>query len=84
MSEAYRHSSRNIPVVLGGSAGGYFETGKLHRYGSFPAEHPTSTFAYQAHGGRTMNDLHLSLIHAMGFPEVETFGDPAFCTGALL
>ena len=78
-SASWGHVSRNVPVVIGGRGGGYFDTGKYHRYGSFVGDDNVHT----PHGGRTMNDLHLSILHAMGYPD-DTFGDPAFCTGPLL
>lgn len=79
-SVSWNHTSRNLPILIGGRGGGYFTTDRYHKYGDLPGD--TNTHLY--HGGRAMNDLHLSLIHAMGFGEVETFGDPDFCTEPLL
>ncbi len=80
LSKSHRHEARNLPIVLGGSCGGYFETGKWHKWGDYQVD----VNSWDPHGGRTMNDLLISLCHAMGFDDVETFGDPAFCTGPLL
>lgn len=77
--ESTAHGSRNIPVVLGGRCGGYFETGRYLRYGSF-----TGSPKHAEHGGRTNNDLLITLCHAMGQTDVETFGNPGYCTGPLL
>jgi hypothetical protein len=33
-------------------------------------------------GGRSVNDLHVSLLNAFGIPD-KTFGNPAYCAGAL-
>lgn len=79
-SVSWNHTSRNLPILIGGRGGGYFTTDRYHKYGDLPGDNNSHLY----HGGRTMNDLHLSLIHAMGFGEVETFGDPAFCTEPLL
>ncbi len=78
-SVSWNHSSRNLPIVIGGRGGGYFTTDRYHRWGDLPGD--TNTHLY--HGGRTMNDLHLSLLRAMGLDD-ETFGDPQFCTGPLI
>ena len=80
MSKGYRHEGRNLPIVLGGNLGGYFETGRWHQWGDYQLD----VNSHDPHGGRTMNDLLITLCHAMGFTDVETFGDPAFCTGPLL
>jgi hypothetical protein len=58
------HSHTNIPVMLAGSAGGYFKTGQAV---TMPA-------------GTPQNRLLLSLCHAMGLTDVTTFGNPKFCT----
>jgi hypothetical protein len=34
-------------------------------------------------GGRAHNDLFVSVCHALGFPDVTTFGEPSVCTGPL-
>ena len=80
VSVGWNHTSRNLPIVLGGRGGGYFTTGRYHRWGDLPGD--TNTHLY--HGGRTMNDLLLSIVHAAGLDHVETFGDAAYCTGPLL
>jgi hypothetical protein len=80
IGEAWYHGARNLPIVLAGGAGGYFETGRYLRYGSYPAD---GTIQRGPHGGRSMNDLLISICHAMGLPEVATFGNPSYCTGPL-
>lgn len=79
-SVSWRHISRNLPIVLAGGGGGYFQTDRYHRYGSYDF----ASRSHAPHGGRTMNDLHLSLLAAMGMGDVETFGSPEFCTEPLL
>jgi len=59
------HSHTNIPVMLAGSAGGYFKTGQAV---TMPA-------------GTPQNRLFLSLCAAMGLTGVTSFGNPKFCTG---
>jgi hypothetical protein len=66
------HSHTRIPLMLAGSAGGYFKTG---RYIKFPA-------------GTSMNDLLVSIANAMGVTPSSSgmtnrFGDTAFCKGPL-
>lgn len=54
----------NLPVVLAGSAGGYFKTGRFIDLGTQSIPH---------------NRILLSLCQAMG-ADVTTFGDPKYCT----
>jgi hypothetical protein len=63
------HSRRQMPLVLAGSAGGYFKTGRALKYGGAAA-------------GHVHNGLLISLCHAMG-AAVESFGNPAYCHGPL-
>ena len=79
IGESGPHTNRNVPVVLAGSCGGYFQTGRYLRWGSFDE----TTNQHGDHGGRSVNDLYLSLCHAMGLDELETFGDPQYCDGLL-
>jgi hypothetical protein len=58
------HSHTNIPIMLAGSAGGYFKTGQA-------VTMPTGT---------PHNRLHLSLCRAMGLTDVTVFGNPKFCS----
>ena len=72
------HSHTRLPVLLAGSAQGYFKTGRYLKY-------PSGTYA--------MNDLLVSVANAMGvkptatdaslFPYQNQFGDPAFCRGSI-
>jgi hypothetical protein len=80
IGESWYHGERNVPVVLGGGAGGYLKTGRKLRFGSFPADGIKSR---EPHGGRTMNDVLISLCHAMDMTDVSTFGNPAHCTGPI-
>lgn len=61
------HTRQNIPILMAGSADGYFRTG---RYVRLPGN------------GRPHNDLLLSIAQAMGL-SATTFGDPAHCTGPI-
>ncbi|HEY8923230.1 MAG TPA: DUF1552 domain-containing protein [Polyangia bacterium] len=72
------HSHTRLPVLLAGSAQGYFKTG---RYVNVPS------------GTYSMNDVLVSVANAMGVKPTATddalrpyqnqFGDPAFCRGSL-
>lgn len=78
IGNSWSHSCRNVPIVMAGSCGGYFDTGRYLRWGSMDATSGSSS----EHGGRTNNDLLISLCHAMDAP-VETFGNPQLCTGPI-
>lgn len=77
ISNSWKHANRNIPVVLAGSCGGALRTGRVLRWGSFG-----DTDGDSNHGGRTNNDLLMTLAHAMDEP-VDHFGDADLCTGLL-
>ena len=72
------HSHTRLPVLLAGSAQGYFRTG---RYVTVPS------------GTYSLNDVLVSVANAMGVKPTATddalrsyqnqFGDPAFCRGSL-
>jgi hypothetical protein len=76
MSKGNSHDADNIPVVLAGSAQGFFRTGRyvrLERVGAGRIGRPL---------GRWSNDLLVTLQQSMGMPAT-TWGDPAECGGAL-
>jgi hypothetical protein len=58
------HTHTEIPLMLAGSAGGYFKTGQ----------------AVKMPKGTPHNRLLLSLVQGMGLPSVTSFGNPKFCT----
>lgn len=58
------HSRRNLPAVLIGSCGGYFDTGRYVDLGTLDG----------GVGSRPNADLLLTLGHAMGFDDMESFG----------
>lgn len=61
------HNHDHLPFMLAGSAQGYFQTGKL----------------VTAADGTANNDLLVSLCHAMGLQDIQSFGNPAYCKGPL-
>jgi len=63
------HTDRRVPFVLAGGAGGAFRMGRSLKYGGAPAK------AFH-------NNLLVSCMNAMGV-SATTFGDAAYCTGAL-
>jgi hypothetical protein len=63
----HHHGWENHAVVLLGSAGGYFRTGRF-------LLHPV--------GKHCISDLFVSVANAMGVP-ITTFGDPMYCKGPL-
>lgn len=58
MANGANHNSRNLPLVLAGSAGGFFDTGRHVRFEA---------------GKHKINDLHVSILQSMGIA-AETFG----------
>jgi hypothetical protein len=71
------HSHTRIPLMIAGSAAGYFKTGRYIKYPN----------------GTSMNNLLVSIANAMGVTPTamdssgkvvnNSFGDPTFCTGPL-
>ncbi len=59
----------NDPMRMVMTGGGYFRTGRLLELSSNATDY---------------NDMLVSLCHAMGATDVETFGDPRFCSGGPL
>jgi hypothetical protein len=62
-----KHTYTDIPIVLAGGANGFLRTGRYLRYADKPAH----------------NDLFVSVLHAMGFDEVTSFGLKDICKGPL-
>jgi hypothetical protein len=79
IGDSWPHSPRNCPVVLAGGCGGAVTTGRYLRFGNYDVLDPSSA----PHGGRTNNDLLVSICHAMGLTDVETFGNPSYCNGGI-
>lgn len=78
------HEHHDIPVLIAGSCGGYFKTGRFLQYTgdkslTGPAWWMTNPIAYT---GETQSNLWVSLLNAFDQPDT-TFGDPAFCSGGL-
>jgi hypothetical protein len=80
------HSTRNVPTLLAGGAGGKFQMGRRLK---MPADCPTSdpwcTFESASFTGAPNNKLLVSIAQAFG-AEIDTFGtqaDPALTTGTL-
>jgi hypothetical protein len=66
------HTHDNLPVIVAGSAGGQFRTGRhVHLLGGDPEPgRRDSTLTV----GRSVNDLFLTLLGAVGVPSLESFG----------
>ena len=79
IGESWRHNYRNCPVVLAGGCGGALQTGRYLRFGSYDVQGAST----EDHGGRSNNDMLISICHAMGLTDVETFGNPAYCNGGI-
>jgi hypothetical protein len=77
LSKGNSHDADNAGYVLAGSAGGFFDTGRYVRYPRNVSGHRSNR-----NHGRWSNDLHVTLLHAMGI-EADTFGDPAQFDGPL-
>lgn len=79
IGEAWRHGDRNCPVVIAGKSGGYLRPGRYLRFGDYDVNNPS----VEPHGGRNHNDLLISMCHAVGLDDVETFGNPSLCSGPI-
>jgi len=78
MAVADLHTSWNLPVVVVDGTG-HFDAGRYLRWGSYTGGYTEST-------GVSSNKLLVSICHAMGLGDVESFGnlqDPALMTGPL-
>ena len=64
------HTRNDMPYVLAGSAGGYFNTGRYLRYGTW------------LNSGPPHNDLLLTLVNSMGINDT-SFGSPQHCDGPI-
>lgn len=72
-SSGAMHSSAGIPMLLAGSAGGYFKTGRHLNYNTHAATE-TSTFEYETN--ESTHNVFTSVLQAFG-GEDETFGSGA-------
>jgi len=72
-SNAPRHASYNTPVLLAGSANGYFNTGRYVNYNEHAATETTS-FEYSSEW--SLHNLFTSILHAFGQDD-EHFGNNA-------
>jgi hypothetical protein len=80
MSEGGTHSNRNIPLVMvQGSEFGAFRTGRYLKWGDW---NPLESYNAE-HGGKAMNQVLVSLCHAMGLEDVNVVGDASFPSGPL-
>jgi Protein of unknown function (DUF1552) len=75
------HDFYEIPVVIGGNAGGAIRTGRFLDYRNSRAANPTISGS-TVYKNQTTNNLCLSLAHAMGL-NFNSFGDPQYSTGGL-
>jgi hypothetical protein len=71
LSDGEVHSRRQLPYVLAGRCGGAVKTGRFLPYGPFVGE-PAPPH----------NNLLVAIAQAMGV-DIDTFGNPAYCTGPL-
>ncbi|BCE02694.1 DUF1552 domain-containing protein [Marinicellulosiphila megalodicopiae] len=67
-SDFGQHGRRNIPFTLAGNLGGALNVGQKLDYSNDPKAH---------------NDVYISIAHAMGFTDVDTFGLESICGGPL-
>ncbi len=72
-SSGAMHSSAGIPMLLAGSAGGYFNTGRHLNYNKF-ASTETSSFDYETN--ESTHNVFTSVLQAFGGDD-ETFGSQA-------
>jgi len=84
---AGNHQRENQPLLIAGRCGGYFRSGRyVTTYPGFGTGSPVCCGdGTNAPGQHLMNDLHLTLIAAMGLPAPSggTFGRPEWCQSGL-
>jgi hypothetical protein len=74
------HIAWNVPVLLAGSAGGYFQTGRFIDYNVHAAGNP-STLEYQS--PESTHNLFTSILHALGEDDAHFGSDHAEHEGPL-
>jgi hypothetical protein len=79
-SNGSRHISWNVPVLLAGSAGGYFRTGRFVNYNAAAADDP-DTLAYDTQ--ESTHNLFTSVLQAMGESDAHFGNGDAFHEGPL-
>ncbi len=67
------HSNADMPVLLGGGAGGYFRSGRHLNFNELAAANP-ETRNYKSN--KSFNNLYTSILNAFGYPD-QSFGDPS-------
>ncbi|MEJ7733157.1 MAG: DUF1552 domain-containing protein [Polyangiaceae bacterium] len=72
-SSGAMHSSAGIPMLLGGSAGGYFKTGRHLDYNTHAA---TETTSFEYESNESTHNVFTSVLQAFGGDD-ETFGSGA-------
>ena len=72
-SSGAMHSSAGIPMLLAGSAGGYFKTGRHLNYNTYAA---TETTSFEYGSNKSTHNVFTSVLHAFGGDD-ETFGSGA-------
>ena len=85
------HSCNDLPFLLMGGAGGRLKTGQflnLRPDGSTDFGKPEEDPALHVHGwakfrGVSHTNVLLTVLHAMGFEDQTSFGDPEFCDGPI-
>lgn len=86
-STSFAHSNRNSPVVIyEGRAQRHFDTGasgRWMRFGRFTGDYGSLRDYHAEHGGRPMNEVLVSLCHAMGCDDVTQVGHPRYGSGPL-
>jgi hypothetical protein len=78
--EPAKHISWNLPVLLAGSAGGHFQTGRFLDYNIHAAGNPNTT-DYET--PESVHNLHTSILHAMGEDDAHFGNDEAAHQGPL-
>jgi hypothetical protein len=82
MGDGASHFFGNIPMVLAGSGGGHFKTGRYLTFGDRRAY--ADPINPQVLSDINHNRLLVSICHAMGQQDVETFGAAELCKGGAL
>ncbi len=82
MGDGNLHNSVDLPLILAGSCGGYFKTGRILKFpGPRAKPFPSAELYANGQNPTPLNGLYVGLANAMGIP-ITTFGDPGY--GGLL
>jgi hypothetical protein len=76
------HNYDMMPIIVAGSGGGYFRTGRNVKYPNGTDGLGFCAYSCKNTNGPSQSELYVSFMNAMGI-EAQSFGDPKLCRGPL-